>query len=280
MAVGRATVVSVIDLHTHLLPGIDDGPRQIADSVEMARLAVADGARAMVCTPHMHPKFPTRPEAVAAGVAALRAELKRLEVPLEIHTGGEISLEWIDRMTDDDLRAASIGGVGRWLLVELPFVGWPLGLADLLGALEVRGFRVVLAHPERNASVQAQPDRMRDLVGRGALVQLTASSFLGEHGLRAQAAAEALLRNGFAHILASDSHSSTWRPPGMAEGLRAAGISVNVWPDDLRWMVDDGPALIIAGKDVRVPRLVPERPRSIPKPRAPKPKGKRPATRR
>ncbi len=247
----------MIDLHSHLLPGIDDGPATLAESVEMARVAWESGTRAMVCTPHMIASYPTDPREVRLGVARLASALHDAEIPLAIHTGGEIALPWLERMSDDDLALASIGGSGRWLLLEMPFQGWPLRLPEILRDLEIRGFSAILAHPERADAVQRGPDRMRDLIGRGALVQLTAGSFLGEHGAAARRAALILLGGGAAHFLASDSHSAgPWRPPGLEAGLRAAADAIDVEAQALSWMVDEGPAAVLEGEPVRPPRII------------------------
>jgi protein-tyrosine phosphatase len=244
----------VIDIHSHLLPGIDDGPATTAESVRMARAAVEAGTTTMVCTPHMLPRRPTPPQAVHEGVAALRAELAAAEVPLTILPGGEIALERLRGMDDDELRASSLGGGGRWLLIEMPFTGWPLDLGRIVEDLEIRGFRAVLAHPERAQSLQRQPDRLRDAIGRGALTQINASSLTGGHGVAAERTARALLRLGWAHLIASDAHSAEWRDPDMRPGLAEAAAELGAAPEDLDWMVREGPELVIAGKNARPPR--------------------------
>ena len=250
----------MIDLHSHLLPAIDDGPASLADSVEMARVAWESGTRAMVCTPHMIESYPTDPRDVRLGVARLRTALHDAEIPLEIHTGGEIALPWLERMSEDDLAMASIGGGGRWLLLEMPFQGWPLRLAEILRDLEIRGYGAILAHPERADAVQRAPDRVRDIIGRGALVQVTAGSFLGEHGPAARRAALMLLGGGVAHFLASDAHSAgPWRPPDLEAGLQAAADAIDVHPQSLAWMVGEGPAAVLEGLPVRPPRLTSSR---------------------
>jgi protein-tyrosine phosphatase len=246
---------AVIDLHSHILPRIDDGPDRDRDSVEMARQAAADGATVIACTPHRTARTPTTPARVAEGIAALQPLIDDAGIPLRLVSGLEITIEQAGRMDDEELRAATLGGGGRWLLIEMPFQGWPLELPDVLTALEVRGFAAVIAHPERAQAVQAQPDRMRDIVGRGAIAQLTADSLTGENGPRPQRTAIHLLRAGFAHVIASDMHSPTWRPPGLTEGLAAAAGALRAEPDDLRWMVDDLPRAIIEGRDARAPRL-------------------------
>ena len=249
----------MIDLHSHLLPGLDDGPDTMDQSVAMARAAWQAGTLAMVCTPHMMQRFPTAPAAVHAGVAALREQLRTADIPLELHGGGEISLDHLHTMSDDDLAMACLGH-GRWLLIEFPFRGWPLGLPDALRDLEIRGFRVILAHPERAEAVQHTPDRLRDIIGRGALVQVTADSFTGENGPAAQRAALALLAAGAAHFIASDAHSAgPWRPPGIEEGLEAAARALRIEQEALRWMVEDGPASVVEGRPVKPPHLMPSR---------------------
>ena len=250
----------MIDLHAHLLPDLDDGPSSLADSMDMARAAHGSGIRTIVCTPHMVDRYPTDPGRALQQVELVREALDVAGVPLAVLPGAEIALSYLDRLDDEELRMASVGGGGRWLLLEMPFQGWPLTLPKRLSELEMRGYRVILAHPERAESIQRAPDRMRDLVGRGALVQLTAGSFLGEHGAAARRAALMLLAGGVAHFLASDAHSAgPWRPPELEAGLQAAADGIDVHPQTLRWMVEDGPAEVIEGRPVKPPRLTPRR---------------------
>jgi protein-tyrosine phosphatase len=245
----------MIDIHSHLLPAIDDGPSRMRDSLEMARVAVEAGTTTMACTPHILGRDPTSPQEIADAVSALRAELAATGVPLDIVSGGEIDLETLERLDDETLGALTFGGNGTWLLLEMPFRRWPTDLGAILDDLEVRGFRAVLAHPERAAAVQRQPDRLKEAVGRGALCQLTASSFTGDHGAAAGRTAERLLALGWAHLLASDAHSATWRPPGLLPGLAAASDYLGCGAGDLSWMVREGPALVLEGADARPPRL-------------------------
>lgn len=252
--------LDVIDLHAHLLAGLDDGPATLRESVAMARAAYDAGIRTVVCTPHMSERHPTDPARVHQDVARLREELRAAEVPLELLPGGEIALSYLARLDDDSLRLASVGGAGGWVLLEMPREGWPLALPKQLVDLEMRGYRAILAHPERADAVQRSPDRMRDLVGRGALVQLTAGSFLGDHGPAARRTAITLLAGGAAHLLASDAHASRGtRSPEIEAGLQAAADAVGAHPQTLRWMVEEGPATVVEGRPVRPPRLTPRR---------------------
>ena len=270
----------MIDLHAHLLPGLDDGPATLRESVALARAMVADGIATAVCTPHMAEAWPTTPARVREGVAALRTELEREGVELELATGGAIALAHLAGMSDEDLAGASLGGAGRWLLVELRGGGWPLGLTERLADLEIRGFGVVFAHPERAEFVQRAPDRLHDLLGRGALMLLSAGSLLGEHGPRAAKTAVTLLRGGMAHLIGSDAHSAGERPPRLTEGLAMAAAELHVEPEALAWMVEEGPRLVIEGRPVRPPRLAPVRRPAPPAVVRPAARGGRRPTRR
>jgi protein-tyrosine phosphatase len=246
---------TVIDLHSHILPRIDDGPVSDTDSIEMARRVAADGATAIACTPHRTARTPTSPQRVADGIGELQPKIDAAGIALRLLPGLEVTIEQARGMDEVELRAASLGRSGRWVLVEMPFQGWPLDLPELLTALEVRGLGALIAHPERAQSVQASPDRLRDIVGRGALIQLNAASLTGDNGPRAQRTAVQLLRAGFAHVIASDSHSPTWRPPGLTDALTAAARALKTASDNLRWMVEDVPRAIVEGREVRPPRV-------------------------
>jgi protein-tyrosine phosphatase len=246
----------MIDLHAHLLPEIDDGPDTMREALEMARAAHAAGIHTLVCTPHMIEQYPTAPIAVHEAVARTQAAIDREGIPLRLVPGAEIALSYLPRLSEDDLRLASIGGAGRWLLLEMPFHGWPVDLGHVMSNLEIRGYGVILAHPERADAVQRHPDRLRDIVGRGALVQLTASAFTGDHGEAARRTAAVLLAGGVAHLLATDAHSAaSWRPPELEPGVQAAADAIDVPRRALDWMVDAGPAAILAGGPVRPPRI-------------------------
>jgi protein-tyrosine phosphatase len=266
----------MIDLHNHLLPGLDDGPADLAGSLEMARAALAAGITTMACTPHVARKYPNRAREIRSALVRLQQELGAAEIDLTIVSGAEIAVDAIDRLDDDELRLLSLNDSG-WLLLESPFEGWPLRLPKLIGELELRGFRVMIAHPERAQAIQHNPDRLRDLVGRGALVQSNASSFVGAHGPLVKQTAELLVRNELIHVLASDAHSATWRPPGVEEGRKAAARVLGVWPEDLDWMVEEGPRQILSGGVVRPPRLVPRAMTPTARPAELVPRERRPA---
>jgi protein-tyrosine phosphatase len=246
----------VIDLHSHLLPGLDDGPASLAESVELARELAAGGVRVVAVTPHVSARYPTTPARMRAALARVRTTLARAGVPLEAVAGGEVAVERLRDLDDEALRAFSLGGGGRFLLVEFPSDGWPPGLADRLAELAERGLDPVLAHPERNALVQAAPQRLAGLVEAGALVQLTASSLLARRGEQARTA-RTLLDSGLAHLVGGDLHR-----PGSRAGLAPALAGLP--PGLARWLARDVPAALLAGE--RPPR------RPLPRRRLPFPR--------
>ncbi len=233
----------MIDLHSHILPGLDDGARTLADSRELARAAVADGVHAIAATPHVRSDYLTSAEAMEAGVASVRRDLAEHGIELAVLHGGEIALDRLADLSREELERFTIGQTGRYLLVEFPYSGWPLDLEQRLFELRVAGLESLLAHPERNREVQANPARIEGLVAAGSLVQLTAASIDGRIGRSSQLAAESLLSRELAHVIASDAHTPEVREVGMAAAaasLRDKGLA--------RWLVEDAPAAIAAGE--------------------------------
>ena len=235
----------MIDLHTHILPGIDDGAQTLQDAVDMARLFVREGVTAVAATPHVRDDYPTSADVMLRAVVALQRVLDEEEIPLTLLPGAEVALDWLARLDDDELRRLSLAGSGRYVLVETPYRGWPLELLERLLRLRAAGFTPVLAHPERNPVVQATPSLLGPLVGGGTLVQVTAASLDGRLGTASRNTGHRLLAAGLAHIVASDSHGSRVRQAGM---LSAVGA---IRDDALaRWLVSDVPNAIARGTDL------------------------------
>lgn len=231
----------MIDLHSHILHGIDDGARSIGDSVEIARAALADGITTIAATPHVRDDWPTDVALMEERVEELRAELERERIALDLRTGGEIALEWLPRLSPEDLRRFGLGGNPRYLLVETPYYGWPLALPDRLLSLLADGFTPVLAHPERNAEVQTHPEALARLVEGGVLVQVTAASVEGRIGRRTRECALRLIDGALAHMLASDAHHASVREVGMSAAVEVLGHGALA-----RWLTRDVPAAILA----------------------------------
>ena len=234
----------MIDLHSHILRGIDDGARTLEESLGIARAAVADGIGVMAATPHVRDDWPTDPGVMEYRVAELRHALEDAGIPLEVHRGGEIAFDWLDRLPIEELRRFGLGGNPRYLLVEMPYYGWPLALADRLSALLDAGITPVLAHPERNAEAQAQPERLAELVDAGVLVQVTAASIDGRTGRRVQEAGLLLIAHGLVHLIASDAHHASVRAVGMTAAASTVGGEL------ARWLTRDVPAAIVDGTPI------------------------------
>lgn len=239
----------MIDLHTHVLPGIDDGPAELAGSMALVDAAARDGVEVLCATPHLRADFP----AVHVGDISDRcAELEAASGNrTRIVPGGEVSVAWAGQADDAALRLASLSQRGSDLLVETPYDSLSAPFEELLFDLAVRGYRVVLAHPERNPSFQRKPARLRALLERGVLVQVTASALVGARRSPSPRLARALVAEGAAHVLASDAHA--------ANGVRRAGLSAAVGAGRrlagarAEWMVTDAPAAILAGEPLPPP---------------------------
>jgi protein-tyrosine phosphatase len=230
----------VIDLHSHILPGLDDGARDLDEAVEIARAAVADGTRMIAATPHVREDFPTTTSAMETGVAKLRQALARERIDLVLLPGGELALEQLDRLGRDELRRFGLGGNPSYLLLETPYTDWPLPFGEIVFRLVAAGMTPVVGHPERNAAVQEDGKLIAELVRAGALVQVTAASLDGRLGRRVRACAEQLLDAELVHLIGSDAHSPGLREVGLA-GARAA-----VGDEELaHWLTEAMPSAIV-----------------------------------
>jgi protein-tyrosine phosphatase len=251
----------VLDLHCHLLPGIDDGPPDVAESIRLARQAEDEGVRLIAATPHCRDDHPgVVPSELAERCAALSETFAAENVFVRVVPAGEADLVWALEASDEDLRLVSYAQRGTDLLLETPYSPLPSRFEELLFQLTLRGYRLLLAHPERNPTFQQDPARVVDLVGRGYLCQVTASSLTrSPKGSRSGRLAKQLVCDGFVHVLASDAHGPA--APGRAtlnEGR--ATVARLVGRHRARWMVDTAPAAIIAGKPVpKPPPLAPRK---------------------
>ncbi|MDX6375922.1 MAG: protein-tyrosine phosphatase [Gaiellaceae bacterium] len=210
-----------LDLHAHVLPGVDDGPDTVDDALELLQALQDEGVTTVAATPHVHPAYPTtvalRDERLAlVQEAAAAAGLTIVVVP-----GGEIDLEYAASYDDDQIRAFALGG-GPAVLVEFPWgPTWPLALAPTCRDLRLRGFLPIVAHPERARPVQQRPERLDDVVASGAVCQITTGSLAGRFGETAQRTSFALLRERRGHLIASDAHGVNSRGPSF-DAARAA----------------------------------------------------------
>jgi protein-tyrosine phosphatase len=248
----------VIDLHAHILPGLDDGPRDLAGALEMARAAVDAGTRAVATTSHINIGFDLGADDLQAARAELAGALEHAGIELELLAGGEVAPERLADLDDAELARLALGG-GRCILLECPFAPVGSAMELMVGDLHRRGFTVLLAHPERSATFQRDPARLARLIELGATAQVTAGALDGGFGETARRAAHAHLEAGLVHVLASDSHDPRHRPPDPRLAERALTTRYGDVEELLVWMTVTAPAAIVAGEPL------PERP---PLPRA------------
>jgi protein-tyrosine phosphatase len=234
----------MIDLHCHLLPGIDDGPPHVDGSLAIARRALREGIQTMVATPHVNSRYRNDEGTIAAALETVRAALAHEQVPLEVLPGAEIGVNYLAETDAPGIGRLSLGG-GEWLLIEPPFATVASGLVSTVQGLLWSGKRVVLAHPERCPAIQRDVSIVRLLADEGVLMSLTAGSLGGRFGSQARRLAVALLEEGLAHNVTSDAHDADNRPPSIAREIEQAGFA-----DLTAWLTEDVPAAVLAGGPV------------------------------
>ena len=259
-ALGTLGLVAVIDLHCHILPGLDDGPRKTGDAVKMARAAVDAGVRTIVATPHVSETFPNRAEDIAAGAAGLIVELARRDIALNIRTGAEITITRALDLADEELAALRLGG-GPYILVECPLTFEAPGAVEaLLMHVQERGHPMLLAHPERSPAFLREPERLARLVGEGMLTSVTAGALSGQFGRRVATFALDLLRDGLVHDIASDAHDAQRRSPRIFEHLLAADAALPGTAARAEWHAREVPSAVLAGRPLAAPQTLFSRP--------------------
>ena len=198
---------SFVDIHCHILPGLDDGARDWDETLAMARQAVAQGVRRVIATPHQSGQFPANtPDRILARVFEAQERLRIAGITLELLPGADVRVteHLIAKLAYNEIM--TLGNLGKHLLLELP-PDLALSLDELLYELELRGVRSILSHPERNTALQADTALLKRLVSQGCLLQVTAGSFLDRFGRAARRTAFRLLHDGLVHIVASDAHN-------------------------------------------------------------------------
>ena len=239
----------MIDLHSHILPGLDDGALDVADSIAMARQAQADGVELVCATPHIRSDHDVRIGEIAERVETLNSALGRAGVSTRVLSGGEVAEAIADDLTAAELRAVSLGGGGTWILLE-PAPG-PIGeqFVRSVERLAHRGHRPLIAHPERHFG-DGTFAALEAAVARGALVQVTAA-LLAE--AEADWATVRLAERGLVHTVASDAHSSHHgRPMRLTPGLERLAAIAPLRPH-LDWIAREAPRAIVAGEPLSPP---------------------------
>ncbi|MEM9351856.1 MAG: CpsB/CapC family capsule biosynthesis tyrosine phosphatase [Planctomycetota bacterium] len=248
------------DIHCHLLPGIDDGARDLQESLAMARMAVAEGTREIVVTPHQLGSYAHNTgDDIRRLTAELQAELDREQIPLRIAPGGDVRIEegMVEQLVAGEV--LSLGDLGRHVLLELPHELY-FPLEPLLDELSARGITGILSHPERNHGILRTPSLLPSLVDYGCLMQVTAGSLMGTFGPHSQQLAESMLARGLVHFISTDAHGIVKRRPLMR---RAYERAVELAPEaTCLAMFCENPSRIARGESVP-PGVMPVRKRGF-----------------
>ena len=243
----------MIDMHCHLLPGIDDGPADLETSLEMARIAAADGIRFAVATPHIAPgQWDNDRVRIRARYEEFRAALARTDIPLRVAMASEVRLDLrvIPMFGREEVPFLGVVGGYDIVLLELPPTHVPAGAPRYIERLVRQRIRPVIAHPERNAEVVRDPRALEPLLAAGSFLQINAGSLTGEFGRPTRKCARALLRLQVLKVLASDAHDPFARRPVLSAGVAAAAAIIGA--REAQALVYRNPATIVFGK--RLPR--------------------------
>jgi protein-tyrosine phosphatase len=233
----------VIDIHCHILPGIDDGPSDIQESIQMAEIAARDGITKIVATPHikniLHPMSSIRDM-----IARLNKKLSELNISVEILQGADVHA-----MLDISLLKGYTINNTQYILVEFPHTHLPNSMKEVLFKMMVQGYCPIITHPERNVSVLRDPRVLFELINGGVLAQITADSIIGTFGIDIQECSRYLLKKNMVRFIATDAHSSQHRKPVLSQGLKAAGKIIG--KEKALKLVTSNPEAVVKGRPLR-----------------------------
>ena len=234
----------MVDIHCHILPEVDDGPKSWEASLEMCRLAVADGVEHIVATPHANDRFPYDRGYLSAVVGQLRELIQRPEPKITLGCDFHLSYQNLQDVFVHPEQYV-IGDSG-YLLVEFSNYGIPPQMTDHLFRLMDGGITPIITHPERYPALQRNLERVLRWADDGCVVQITASSLTGRWGEPARAYARSLLDRDAVHVLATDAHDPVHRPPVLSAAREF--VARNYGHDIAEALVAENPAAIVSGQ--------------------------------
>ena len=242
----------MIDIHSHILPEIDDGPPDWETSIEMCRIAAADGITTMVASPHMlDGMYNVKREVIIASVDKLKDRLHQENINLTVLPGADIhvDIDFVDLLRQGKL--VTINETGKYVLIEFPHDGLPPSVDKLLFSIQVAGVTPIITHPERHHLVQNRLNLVSQWAEAGNLIQITAASLTGEMGKPARECSLKLLKMGLVHLIASDAHSATWRSPGLSKARKIVTEILSEESADEIFIIR--PQMIIDGENFEIP---------------------------
>lgn len=239
----------MIDIHCHLLPGLDDGAQNIEQSLELARKAVEEGIHTVIATPHCIPEvYFNEGEAVLEKVRSLQEELRCVGIPLKVLPGMEVHLALDIPRRLGTGSALTLGNSGKYVLLEFPLSSVPSYSEQVIFEIMLKGIKPILAHPERNKEIIEEPTILYNLIDKGCLVQITSGSLIGGFGTKIQKLSSEFLKLGWVDFIASDAHHPQKRPLVLREAFNIAASIVN--ENEARKLVIENPQRVINGHPI------------------------------
>ena len=241
----------MIDLHSHVLPNLDDGAKNLEEAVEMCRMAAGDGIRILAATPHFRPTvYENGQENILLAVARLQQELDRKGIFLKLVPGVDIHVSPEVFLFLEQNPRLLFGG--RYALIEFPAQSIPPSIEDFFFRMRLKGITPILSHPERNAEIQNNMRILEGMVDKGVVVQVTAMSLTGEFGDYIGVNAVRMVKSGLAHLIASDAHSPRHRVPILSRARRI--LEELVGHEKARMMLEETPRKILQGDVIEFTR--------------------------
>lgn len=243
----------MIDIHTHILPGLDDGAKNEAESIEIAIQAVDQGVHTMIATPHNKTSFNNDKDTIIMHTNILNKLFHSHDIPLTLLPGQETRING-DFLTDLNNDKILCLNNTDYVFVELPFDHVPQYTETMLYDIQMQGYKPIIVHPERNKELHEQPDKLYELVRKGALTQITTGSLLGDFGKDVQRFTRDIIEHNLTHFIASDAHNITSRPVNLADAYEY--IQKDISPNTYYTFLENAECLI---KNEVVHRSEPER---------------------
>jgi protein-tyrosine phosphatase len=245
----------MIDLHAHILPGIDDGARNLDESLDMCRMAARDAITTIVATPHSeNGGNGNSREVVLSAVAKLQNEVDKNCIPVRLLPGSDARIRQDLFSLIENGSITTVNNNGRYVMIEFPKDIVPPNWVDWLFETKLKGITPVFTHPERHRAIQTNPFLIVQWVNAGGLVQITAMSLTGQFGPEAEKSAKYLLSRHLVHAIATDAHSANGRPPVLSKAVAVASYLVGF--PYVHKLVKEFPEAIIAGRSIELPQPI------------------------